>query len=98
MAHTELEGEDHDSICQMNEVRACRGTGVLAIDTFVCEKLSVPESQTGPGTVVLGSLGRLRKDFKASLGAWFLNWTGPCIVVAHTFNLSTQKTETDASF
>lgn len=98
MAHTGLEGEDRDSICQVNEVRTCRGIGVLASDTFVCEKLSVPESQTGPGTVPLGSPGRLRKDFKASLGTRFLNWTGSCTVAAHTVNLSTRKAETDASF
>lgn len=77
---------------------ACRGIGVLASDTFVCEKLSVAESQTGPGTVALGSPGRLRKDFKASLGTRFLNWTGSCIEAAHTVNLSTRKAESDASF
>lgn len=98
MAHRGLEGEGRDSICQVNEVRTCRGIGVLASDTFVCEKLSVAKSQTGPGTVALGSPGRLRKDFKASLGTRFLNWTGSCIEAAHTVNLSTRKAESDASF
>jgi hypothetical protein len=51
----------------VNEVRACRGIDALASNTFVCEKLSIPESQTGPGTVAVSNLLRLRKDFKASL-------------------------------